>query len=184
MSGKSQLTSPYRQQHGGESGSRPALPTDPPQGSVDEDALSSNTCARTHEPASALEPMPLPACVGTTFDVPGVPPPSLPSSEPCRDHASRYRPMRDGGDTRSALTQAQAWEFMQAPQGKPRSKITSSTTTRNEHPRHPSSLHTTTEHSQDLLHDLVARVQGHTTHSAVCTLQCRLKQGKSQSTQH
>ena len=92
MSGRSQLTSPEVQQHGGESGSRPELPTAPPQSSADEDALSSNTCARTHEHASALEPMLLPACIGTTFDVPGVPPPSLPSSEPCRDHALRNRP--------------------------------------------------------------------------------------------
>ena len=92
MSGRSQLTLPDKQQHGGESGSRPELPTDPPQSSADEDALSSNTCARTHEHASALEPMFLPACDGTTFDVPGVPSPSLPNSEPCRDHASRYRP--------------------------------------------------------------------------------------------
>ena len=92
MSGRSQLTSPEVQQHGGESGSRPELPTDPPQSSANEDALSSNTCARTHEHASALEPMLLPACIGTTFDVPGVPSPSLPNSEPCHNHASRYRP--------------------------------------------------------------------------------------------
>ena len=39
---------------------------------------------------------------------------------------------------------------------------TSSTTTRHEHPRHPSSSNRTTEYAQDLLHDLVARVHEET----------------------